>query len=82
MTADRIIEVTMEKGRIDYRLWPCGLSSNAYGTLLADLATQIARMLEVEGNLDREDTIKEIREAFNKEIDKPMSTMVGMGQLQ
>lgn len=82
MTKAVIIEISVDNGRIDYRLWPCGLDSRGYGTVLADVASQIARMMAQEGHLDRDDLAREIQEFFNKEMEHPMSTIVGTGQLQ
>jgi Domain of unknown function (DUF5076) len=80
--ADRIIEVTVAAGRIDYRLWPCSLDTRAYGSILADIAKQLARMIAQEGGFEREEIETEIKRFFDAEWKEPMNTMIGTGQLQ
>jgi len=79
---DTIILVTADKGRIDYRLWPCGLDTRAYGSMLADIAKQIARMIAQEGAYNRDEIEADIKRFFDQEWKEPMNTMIGTGQLQ
>lgn len=81
MTNAVIIEVSVDNGRIDYRLRTSLLSTKDYGQILASLAAQIAIMFQVEGGMNKEKVLNEIAGFFADELERP-SAVTSIHQLQ
>lgn len=81
MTEDAIIEVALERGKLQYKMRPCHLSTRDYGEIFASLVRLSAQMLASEGNHDPKDLERLILDAFKHETDHP-TTETTISQLQ
>jgi len=81
VTEDAIIEVSLERGKIQYKMRPCALNTKDYGEIFASLVRLSAQMLATEGHFSQNELEQNILQAFRQEISNP-TTETTMSQLQ
>lgn len=76
-----IIEVTLERGKLEYRTRTSHLNTRDYGQIIASLVRLTAKMFATEGGFDEKDIEKDILRHFHEEIRNP-TTETTLSQLQ
>ena len=76
-----IIEVTLERGKLEYRTRTSHLNTRDYGQIIASLVRLTAKMFATEGGFNVEEIEKDILKHFDEEINHP-TTETTLSQLQ